>query len=182
MPTHHGSWPGDLSVPQPGEFAIELGAQNKDAFGKRYNSSGMTAADISAKWNELQSRILADEAAVAACRASQAACTLATRQFLSIVDLGAQCEGRMRLGWINRAVNMTVRPVSDWVNGYGDFWASPLQTLGSGAGDCQDYAIVKLSRFADLEFPLMISVSLSCKMKNVKRGTLPSQFATCNVG
>ncbi|MGB8158490.1 MAG: hypothetical protein WCF34_19525, partial [Pseudolabrys sp.] len=143
MPTHHGSWPGDLSVPQLGEFAIELGAQNKDAFGKRYNSSGMTAADISAKWNELQSRILADEAAVAACRASQAACTLATRQFLSIVDLGAQCEGRVRLGWIKRAVNMTVRPVSDWVNGYGDFWASPLQTLGSGAGDCQDYAIVK---------------------------------------
>jgi predicted transglutaminase-like cysteine proteinase len=24
-----------------------------------------------------------------------------------------------------------------------DFWASPLQTLGSGAGDCEDYAIVK---------------------------------------
>mgnify|MGYP003694105415 CR=1 FL=1 len=65
----------------------------------------------------------------------------------------------------------------------GDFWASPLQTLGSGAGDCQDYAIVKyVSAFADLEFPLMISVSLSCKMKNVKRGTLPSQFATRNVG
>ncbi|MGC2748627.1 MAG: transglutaminase-like cysteine peptidase [Pseudolabrys sp.] len=153
MPTHHGSWPGDLSVPQPGEFAIELGAQNKDAFGKRYNSSGMTAADISAKWNELQSRILADEAAVAACRASQAACTLATRQFLSIVDLGAQCEGRMRLGWINRAVNMTVRPVSDWVNGYGDFWASPLQTLGSGAGDCQDYAIVKYVALRGLRIP-----------------------------
>ncbi|MGA9050151.1 MAG: transglutaminase-like cysteine peptidase [Pseudolabrys sp.] len=154
MPTHHGSWPGDLSVPQPGEFAIELGAQNKDAFGKRYNSSGMTAADISAKWNELQSRILADEAAVAACRASQAACTLATRQFLSIVDLGAQCEGRVRLGWINRAVNMTVRPVSDWVQyGYGDFWASPLQTLGSGAGDCQDYAIVKYVALRGLGIP-----------------------------
>jgi predicted transglutaminase-like cysteine proteinase len=27
--------------------------------------------------------------------------------------------------------------------GYADFWASPLQTLGSGAGDCEDYAIVK---------------------------------------
>jgi predicted transglutaminase-like cysteine proteinase len=154
MPTHHGSWPGDLSVPQLGEFAIELGAQNKDAFGKRYNSSGMTAADISAKWNELQSRILADEAAVAACRASQAACTPATRQFLSIVDLGAQCEGRVRLGWINRAVNMTVRPVSDWVQyGYGDFWASPLQTLGSGAGDCEDYAIVKYVALRGLGIP-----------------------------
>ena len=95
----------------------------------------MTAADISAKWNELQSRILADEAAVAACRANQDACTPATRQFLSIVDLGAQREGRVRLGWINRAVNMTVRPVSNWVQyGYGDFWASPLQTLEQRSG------------------------------------------------
>ncbi|MGB2648400.1 MAG: transglutaminase-like cysteine peptidase [Pseudolabrys sp.] len=73
---------------------------------------------------------------------------------LSIVDLGAQCEGRVRLGWINRAVNMTVRPVSDWVQyGYGDFWASPLQTLGSGAGDCQDYAIVKYVALRGLRIP-----------------------------
>jgi len=48
---------------------------------------------------------------------------------------------------------MTVRPVSDWVNGYGDFWASPLQTLGSGAGDCQDYAIVKYVALRGLRIP-----------------------------
>jgi predicted transglutaminase-like cysteine proteinase len=84
------------------------------------------------------------EATVVACRADQAACTPATLQFLSIVDLGAHREGRVRLGWINRAVNMTVRPVSDLVQyGFADFWASPLQTLSSGAGDREDYAIVK---------------------------------------
>jgi predicted transglutaminase-like cysteine proteinase len=34
--------------------------------------------------------------------------------------------------------------MSDWAQyGYADFWASPLQTLSSGAGDCEDYAIVK---------------------------------------
>jgi Bacterial transglutaminase-like cysteine proteinase BTLCP len=44
----------------------------------------------------------------------------------------------------NRAVNMAIRSMSDWAQyGYADFWASPLQTLGSGAGDCEDYAIVK---------------------------------------
>lgn len=136
--------PGEFSVPQLGGFATELGAQNKDPFGRRYNSSGMTAADISAKWNELQSRILVDEAVVDACRANQTVCTSAARQFLSIVDLGAQREGRVRLGWVNRAVNMAVRPLSDWTQyGYADFWASPLQTLSNGAGDCEDYAIVK---------------------------------------
>jgi predicted transglutaminase-like cysteine proteinase len=39
---------------------------------------------------------------------------------------------------------MSVRSASDWVQyGDADYWASPLQTLGSGTGDCEDYAIVK---------------------------------------
>src|SRR5690242_21740401 len=33
-----------------------------------------------------------------------------------------------------------------------DFWASPLQTLGSGAGDCEDYAIVKYVALRDMGF------------------------------
>jgi len=34
--------------------------------------------------------------------------------------------------------------MSDWTQyGYADYWASPLQTLNSGAGDCEDYAILK---------------------------------------
>jgi len=144
LPLTPDSKSGDLSVPPLGGFATDLRTQNSDALGKRYNSSTMSVADISAKWNELQSRLLADEAAVTACRTSQAACTAAVRQFLSIVDIGAQRDGRVRFGWVNRAVNMAIRPTSDWVQyGVADFWASPLQTLGSGAGDCEDYAIVK---------------------------------------
>ena len=57
----------------------------------------------------------------------------------------------MRLGWLNRAVNMAIRPVSDWAQyGLADFWASPLQTLGSEAGDCEDYAIVKYAALREL--------------------------------
>ena len=33
--------------------------------------------------------------------------------------------------------------------GFADFWASPLQTMESEAGDCEDYAIVKYARLAD---------------------------------
>jgi predicted transglutaminase-like cysteine proteinase len=34
--------------------------------------------------------------------------------------------------------------MSDWAQyGYADYWASPLQTLTSRAGDCEDYAILK---------------------------------------
>jgi predicted transglutaminase-like cysteine proteinase len=144
---------GDFSVPPLGAFATDVLAHNKDVLplGKPNNSSAMTVGEISAKWSELQTRIRADEAAVTACRLDQAACSQAARRFLSVVDLGRQREGRVRLGWINRAVNMAIRPTSDWVQyGYADFWASPLQTLGSGAGDCEDYAIVKYVALREL--------------------------------
>jgi predicted transglutaminase-like cysteine proteinase len=46
---------------------------------------------------------------------------------------------------------MAIKPASDWAQyGYDDYWASPLQTLGSGAGDCEDYAIVKYVALREL--------------------------------
>src|SRR5262249_4077265 len=100
--------------------------------------------DISAKWTELQSRISADEATLGTCRSGDGPCPAAARRFLSLIELGLQRQGRARLGVINRAVNLSIKPVSDWVQyGVADFWASPLATMSSGAGDCEDYAIVK---------------------------------------
>ena len=107
--------------------------------------------EVSAKWAELQSRIVADERTIAACRSGNSPCPPAARRFLSIVELGLKQQGRARLGWINRAVNLTIRPMSDWAQyGYLDYWASPLQTLNSGAGDCEDYAIVKYVALREL--------------------------------
>jgi predicted transglutaminase-like cysteine proteinase len=143
----------DLSVPAPSRSENDLLAHNRDVFPaeKPSNSTAMTLGEISAKWSELQSRIRADEVAIAACSSDQGVCSPATRRFLSMVDVGRRREGRVRLGWLNRAVNMAIRPTSDWAQyGYGDFWASPLQTLGSGAGDCEDYAIVKYVALREL--------------------------------
>ena len=107
--------------------------------------------EISAKWREVQSRIFADEETIAACHSNESTCSHAARRFLSIVKLGRKHEGRARLGWLNRAVNMTIKPASDWAQyGDADYWASPLQTLGSGAGDCEDYAIVKYVALREL--------------------------------
>jgi len=100
--------------------------------------------EVSAKWAELQSRILSEEKILAACRFSDDTCPAAARRFLSIVELGTQRQGRARLGAINRAVNLSIKPVSDWAQyGVADFWSAPLATLSGGAGDCEDYAIVK---------------------------------------
>jgi predicted transglutaminase-like cysteine proteinase len=100
--------------------------------------------DISAKWADLQSRIQSEQETLAACRAGSTNCPAAARRFLQIVELGRQRQGRARLAEINRAVNFSIRPVSDWAQyGVADFWSSPLVTLSAGAGDCEDYAIVK---------------------------------------
>jgi len=144
---------GDLPLPQLGNHATDLLASSKYALpsGRPSNSPLMTLADISAKWNELQPRLRADDDAAAACRSNDAACSEAARRYLALVDSGRKHEGRVRLGWINRAVNMAVRPMSDWVQyGLSDFWASPLQTLANAAGDCEDYAIVKYTALRDV--------------------------------
>jgi predicted transglutaminase-like cysteine proteinase len=101
-------------------------------------------SEASAKWADLQSRILVEQKTIDNCRAGHDTCPAAAQRFLSIVELGRQSQGRARLGVINRAVNLSIKPVSDW-NQYGvrDFWSSPLATLSAGAGDCEDYAIVK---------------------------------------
>jgi predicted transglutaminase-like cysteine proteinase len=69
----------------------------------------------------------------------------AALQPLAIVDSARARDGRARLGEINRAINLAIRPMSDLAQ-YGqiDLWSSPLVTFAHGAGDCEDYAIAKL--------------------------------------
>jgi len=98
----------------------------------------------SAKWADLQSRIRADKETLAGCRSGDRPCPAAARRFLSIVENGRQRQGRALLGEINRAINLSIRPMSDLAQyGVEDYWASPLESLSSGAGDCEDYAIAK---------------------------------------
>jgi predicted transglutaminase-like cysteine proteinase len=79
-----------------------------------------------------------------ACRSDGKGCPQGAREFLNIVELGRQRQGRARLGAVNRAVNLSMRPVSDWVQyGVEDFWSAPFATIARGAGDCEDYAILK---------------------------------------
>jgi len=100
--------------------------------------------DLSAKWAELQSRILSERETLAACYADEGHCPAAARRFIAIIEIARQRQGRARLGEINRAVNLSIRPKSDWeLYGVDDFWSSPLATFSIGAGDCEDYAIAK---------------------------------------
>jgi len=100
---------------------------------------------VAGKWRAVQQRLRREQRLVLACRNDPAACPSdAATQFMAIVDTARLREGRARLGEINRAVNLAVRPVSDQKRHGGDVWTSPLATLASGEGDCEDYAIAKL--------------------------------------
>ncbi len=101
-------------------------------------------SEFSARWTELLSRIRLETETLVACRSGVGSCPAGARRFLSIIELGLNRQGRAKLGEINRAVNLSIKPASDGVlYGVEDFWSAPLSTLSIGAGDCEDYAIVK---------------------------------------
>jgi predicted transglutaminase-like cysteine proteinase len=130
-----------MLAPNP-MHSSEGDSTSKEPFGLPVVTTSL--GEFPAKWTELQLRIRADEATLAACSPNISHCPESARRFLSIIELGRIQHGRAQLGWINRAVNLAIKATSDWAQyGYADFWASPLQTLSSGAGDCEDYAIVK---------------------------------------
>jgi predicted transglutaminase-like cysteine proteinase len=99
---------------------------------------------VAAKWLELQSRIRTEQETLATCRSGNSGCPDTARKFLSMIELARAKEGRARVGEINRAVNLSIKPMSDLAqHGVADHWSAPLATLTAGAGDCEDYAILK---------------------------------------
>ncbi len=125
-----------LSVTQP------IG-RSAEPFGLRL--SPLTRGGLREKWLGVQRRLEDEMVQLALCEGDRDGCASpAALQFLDIVEAAKAREGRARLGEINRAVNLAIRPVSDLAQ-YGqiDVWASPLATLARGAGDCEDYAIAK---------------------------------------
>jgi predicted transglutaminase-like cysteine proteinase len=53
---------------------------------------------------------------------------------------------RARFAVVNRAVNLAIAATSDLVQfGVEDVWSSPIETLATRKGDCEDYAILKIA-------------------------------------
>ncbi|HEY0299982.1 MAG TPA: transglutaminase-like cysteine peptidase [Rhizomicrobium sp.] len=108
---------------------------------------GMIAAHdgaMAAKWRGLQSALQIESRILDLCRADGSICPPAAARFLAIVDTARARDGRARIGAINRAINLAIRPVSDMARFHiPDVWTTPLSTFAAEAGDCEDYAIAK---------------------------------------
>jgi len=110
------------------------------------STSALTDGPLRAKWLAVEKAIALEADVIAACTGDREHCaSQPALRFLDIVNTAAAREGLARLGEVNRAINLAIRPVSDRAQyGIEDHWSSPLATLASGAGDCEDYAIAKL--------------------------------------
>jgi predicted transglutaminase-like cysteine proteinase len=121
----------------------DLIAKSAEPFG--LFASVQSGGGLREKWLGVQRRLDDEMVQLALCEGDRERCVSpAALQFLAIVDAAKAREGRARLGEINRAINLSIRPMSDLAQ-YGeiDLWSSPLATLAKGAGDCEDYAIAK---------------------------------------
>ncbi|MFO1219879.1 MAG: transglutaminase-like cysteine peptidase [Burkholderiaceae bacterium] len=62
----------------------------------------------------------------------------------AVLGVGADADDSARLEAVNQFFNRQIVFRDDeQVWGVADYWASPLETLGRGAGDCEDFAIAK---------------------------------------
>jgi len=123
--------------------ATDLGETSAEPFG--LFAAVLSDGGLRHKWLGVQRRLDDEMVQLALCEGDPSGCVSpAAIQFLAIVDAAKARDGRARLGEINRAINLAIRPMGDQAQyGVADVWASPLAALARGAGDCEDYAIAK---------------------------------------
>ena len=127
------------SLDSPGTATV----QADEPFGLA--TSPVTTGPVYDKWKALARQLDDERVQIALCDGDREHCVSnAALRFLAIVDGGRGRHGLAQVGEINRAVNLTIRPMSDLAQ-YGqiDYWAPPLISFRHLAGDCEDYAIAK---------------------------------------
>ena len=74
---------------------------------------------------------------------------------LRMIERASKEDEVARLTTVNNFFNERIRYAEDIeVWGVQDYWASPLEALSKGAGDCEDYAIAKYFSLASSGVPI----------------------------
>ena len=133
---------------EPAERNDEQAAQ---LFGMK--TEPVAAGELPEKWHHVEAAMAQDFAVVARCHAN-GICPVAAQRLIDIIAEGAGRSGRARVGLINRAADLAIRPVSDETQwGVADHWSDPFETLLSNRGDCEDYAILKYAALLEAGIP-----------------------------
>jgi predicted transglutaminase-like cysteine proteinase len=145
VPLDAGYLEAAMFIDDPGQAvrqdaAMESNQQAQPVFGMETEP---VFGEVATKWRVVEADIDREQQVLARCRA-QEACPAAAQNLLDIVAEGAGRSGRARVGLINRAVDLAIKPTSDEAQwGVADHWSPPFETLQTHRGDCEDYAIVK---------------------------------------
>ena len=92
--------------------SIELTARSAEPFGLA--ASSLTAGGLRDKWLGVLHRLDDEMVQLALCEGDRERCASpAALKFLDIVDAARLRDGRARLGEINRAINLAIRPMND---------------------------------------------------------------------
>lgn len=132
-----------MAAPLDSTASVERAVGSDEPFG--LSTATVTEGPVLEKWLNVEREVGDEQLVLRSCEENRASCQSPTAlQFLAIVDSGRALEGRARIGEINRAINLKLKPKSDLaLYGEEDVWTSPLATFAVGAGDCEDYAIAK---------------------------------------
>jgi predicted transglutaminase-like cysteine proteinase len=140
--TAQSTSPLRLAALTPAEQALQEAPAptGRAPFGLRVAPGGA----LSTKWRSLQPALHLEAQVLDLCRSEPKTCSPGTSRFLAIIEAARTRSGRARIGEVNRAVNLAIRPVSDVAQFHvPDVWTTPLMTFALGTGDCEDYAIAK---------------------------------------
>jgi len=132
-----------MAAPLTSPGSVDRADRSDEPFG--LSTATVTKGAVLDKWLNVEREVDDERQVLRMCKENRASCqSPTTLQFLAIVDSGRALEGRARIGEINRAINLKLKPVSDLaLYGAEDVWSPPLATFAIGAGDCEDYAIAK---------------------------------------
>jgi hypothetical protein len=81
--------------------------------------------ELLTKWRGVEADIRTESEVLARCLDGTEFCPSAARKFLAIIGQGRARTGRARIGVINRAINLAIRPMSESL---GDFAISVQST------------------------------------------------------
>ena len=107
-------------------------------------SSAPLQGGLHNKWQAVKIKLRREARILKRCRSHPESCPEAAQSFLAVVDRALAHEGKNRIAEVNRAINLSIRPMDDLkLYGVPERWATPLMTFATRAGDCEDYAIAK---------------------------------------
>jgi predicted transglutaminase-like cysteine proteinase len=142
---------GTNAATTPSEPAERNDEQAAQLFGMK--TEPVAAGELPEKWHRVEAAMAQDFAVIAQCHAN-GTCPVAAQRLIDISAEGAGRRGRARVGLINRAADLAIRPISDEVQwGVADHWSDPFETLLSNRGDCEDYAILKYAALLEAGIP-----------------------------